>query len=155
MSNIDDAFIASTFPNIAGDHSDDDAQYVDELYRVNPDGVPTAELPQGHPVANFASPPKGKNRLLGFTKTLPRAGGPYLVFPADSNRSQLLLYLTDDSGYLSDNKDLLSSDAGRQQCFLVESFTPWDIANYTGAVWIASESSDAGNITIAALSVTE
>lgn len=156
MSNIDDAFIKETFPNIAGNHADDDAQYVDELFRVNPDSVAMEDLPRGIPLENPTFVPRGKNRLVARTYTVDRSYGPIMLLPADPNRSELHVNVASDNAFLSDTKDTLTSAAGRANAFALYEFNEYVLDNYTGPVWMVSEQSNPGStVTFSVLAVTD
>lgn len=125
--------MTETPPVIAGDWTDDDAEYVDNLIESMPHPPAPGELPRESDPAPSDPRARGADRLQGRSGTYTDAlAAPILVLPADPDREVLTVYMSGVAGYISDRRDNLFSPS---VCVFIPVNTLVTIPNYTGPVY--------------------
>lgn len=124
-------------PIIAGDHSDDDATYLDMLVESHAEPPEPGELPKAINDLPQVPLPKKPNRLMCRTGTYNNGCAPIMVLPPDPFRTSLGIISRGSDCYFADNAQVLQSAAGIGMTYLIPAGTNLLLAGYTGAVYLA------------------
>lgn len=132
-------------PHIAGNDSDDDAEYIEDLFRQVPEPPAAIDRPTARetlPNAPLITPNRMIARTGQFTGPMV---DPILIFPADVNRKRLYItanatmYIAGDKIALPRQMGVLTFDPSLGLSFQV--YANMEIVDYTGAVWMISSPS--------------
>ncbi len=141
-------------PIIAGNYTDDDAEYIDDLFGNESTPPEYDELPTGpDTLPDFTAPP-GPLRLQAVTGTYALTSGAIRVLSKDPNRVNATVTVTNNAAYVSDTPDNLTT-TGFGICFYIPANTSVDIPHFTGALFIAPAPSGESTWTFSVLAVTE
>ena len=141
-------------PVIAGDHSDDDAQVLDDLVESQGFPIESDSLPQVSSEAPRV--PKGViTRVIGSTLTMLSTWAPVLFLTADTRRRSVRIRMvsTTSTDYVrvGDDPGKLQSVGGSA---LVWSGQDTELAGHTGPVWVSAADA-AGTVIVTVVAVTE